>query len=333
MAAAERLILGVVLTQWSPLIDLHPMAYAGSRSEIQTATLPKKMLYRRQRCYQSRTLDNCGSKSGRLQLCESQDIEKIMEVTPRHASNMEGDDNPPLYQMVIRALKSEILRGVYPVGARLPSENVLVNRFGVSRHTVREALRRLRDLGLVESHQGKGTLVLKPGGPQVYVHQVNSIADLHDYNVESRYKDHGETIVLTKELAERLGVTPGETWLKLDGMRFEPDSDNPICAVEIFVPGYFAGIGRLLGRRSGPVYALIEDVYGESIGEVDQDLRALPLRPDLAEALEGSPGEIAVEIRRVYRLIDGRPAEITFNYYKAKNFSFSMKLRRVRNSD
>jgi GntR family transcriptional regulator len=237
----------------------------------------------------------------------------------------------PLYQMVVGELRSEILQGIYPIGTALPSELTLVSRFNVSRHTVREALRNLKDLGLVESHQGKGTLVLQPGGPQVYVHQVNSIADLHDYNVESRYDDQAETIKIDRATADRLGVEKGETWLKIGGTRYDPGKKDPICAVEIYVPGRFAGIGRLLARRTGPIYGLVEDVYGESIGEVDQTLRAAPLRPELADILKVDEGVTAVEIKRIYRLLDGSPAEITFNYYKADNFNFSMKLRRVRN--
>lgn len=237
----------------------------------------------------------------------------------------------PLYQMVVRALKAEIVRGEYPVGSPLPSESTLVERFGVSRHTIREALRSLRDLGLVESHQGVGTLVLKPGGPQVYVHQVNSISDLHDYRVESRYSDTAETIILDEALAQRLEGHAGEAWLHINGSRFEPHDEEPICLVEIYVPSDFAAIGRLLGRRSGPIYSLIEAVYGESIGEVDQTLRALPATAAMAEQLGIAQGDAVVEIRRCYRLLDGKTAEITFNYYKATNFSFSMELRRVRN--
>jgi DNA-binding GntR family transcriptional regulator len=153
---------------------------------------------------------------------------------------------------------------------------------------------------------------------------------LHDYKVESQYDDHAELIKADNETAARLGVPVGDSWLKLGGLRYEPGSDVPICVVEIFLPGRFAGVGRLLGRRSGPVYALVEDVYGESIVEVNQTLRALPLRPDLAASLGVPAGETAVEINRVYRLMDGSPAEITFNYYKADNFNFSMTLRKVR---
>jgi len=78
------------------------------------------------------------------------------------ADNLSGEGRPDsrdsLYKLVVRALRAEILTGIYPIGTAIPSESQLVSRFGVSRHTIREALRHLRELGLVESRQGFGTV-------------------------------------------------------------------------------------------------------------------------------------------------------------------------------
>jgi GntR family transcriptional regulator len=68
----------------------------------------------------------------------------------------------PLYLQVVRALKDEIVSGVHPVGSQLPTEEELCARFSVSRYTVREALRRLREDNLVSSRQGAGTVVVPP---------------------------------------------------------------------------------------------------------------------------------------------------------------------------
>lgn len=235
-----------------------------------------------------------------------------------------------LYEMVVRALRTEILRGLHPIGTALPSESALVSRFGVSRHTVREALRQLRELGLVESRQGFGTVVTQPGGQQPYVHRVNSIGDLHDFNVESRY--FGDTARLVKappELAGYTGEQADQSWLRIEGIRIAPGDEAPICEVEIYVAAQFAGVGRLLGKQAGPVYALIEVVYGERIGDVEQFLRAYKLESDNA-ALNLSAGETVVEIRRIYHILDGAIAEVTFNRYPADRFSMSMDLRPMR---
>src|SRR5215470_18080479 len=66
----------------------------------------------------------------------------------------------PLYLQVVRALKDDIVSGVYPVGSQLPTEEELCERFSVSRYTVREALRRLREDRLVASRRGAGTTVI-----------------------------------------------------------------------------------------------------------------------------------------------------------------------------
>jgi GntR family transcriptional regulator len=64
------------------------------------------------------------------------------------------------YLQVARTLRKEIVDGVFPVGSQLPTEHELCERFAVSRYTIREALRRLRDDNLVESRPRAGTLVV-----------------------------------------------------------------------------------------------------------------------------------------------------------------------------
>src|SRR5438046_6766642 len=89
-----------------------------------------------------------------------------------------GKPNDLLYLQISYSLKDEIVRGVYPVGSQLPTEEELCERFSVSRYTVREALRRLREDRLVSSRQGAGTTVVPPRPLDSYVHEVMSINDL-----------------------------------------------------------------------------------------------------------------------------------------------------------
>ena len=70
--------------------------------------------------------------------------------------------------LVFTALRDEILRGTH--GARLPSERVLCERFGVARTTLRSALGALEGLKLVTPRQGSGYFVLpipEEGGPEL----------------------------------------------------------------------------------------------------------------------------------------------------------------------
>src|SRR5215831_18810156 len=92
-----------------------------------------------------------------------------------------------LYLQVARTLKEEIVTGVYPVGSQLPTEDALCSRFSVSRYTVREALRRLREDGLVASRQGSGTLVVPRRTSDSYAGDVMSINDLVSWSVGKRF--------------------------------------------------------------------------------------------------------------------------------------------------
>ena len=84
----------------------------------------------------------------------------------------------PLYHQLAQTLRHEIVSGIFPVGSQLPTEEELCKRFAVSRHTVREALRQLRDENLVASRRRAGTTVVPPRSSDSYVQDATSINDL-----------------------------------------------------------------------------------------------------------------------------------------------------------
>ena len=66
---------------------------------------------------------------------------------------------PKLSERVADQLRERIQKGDFAPGAQLPTENALVEQFGVSRTVIREALSSLRVDGLVQAHQGRGVFV------------------------------------------------------------------------------------------------------------------------------------------------------------------------------
>ena len=139
----------------------------------------------------------------------------------------------PLYLQVVRVLKDAIVSGVYPVGSQLPTEEELCEQFSVSRYTVREALRRLREDSLVSSRQGAGTIVVPPRPTDSFVHEVMSINDLVAFATGVRFAiDTIEMIEIDDKLASRTGIPPGEKWLAVRGFRHTEGSDLPVCWTE-----------------------------------------------------------------------------------------------------
>ena len=250
-------------------------------------------------------------------------------ATARSKRAGDASSSAPLYRRVVQTLKQEIVSGVYPVDSQLPTEGELQTRFKVSRHTIREALRELRAAGLVASRQGFGTTVLRPGSPRPYVHEVASINDLIELANATNYEvSSNEIVVADGTLADRLGGEPGWRWLKVEGFRYAPDDARPVCWTQVYVHSDFAGVARLLGRRSGPIYLWIEDLYGESVAEVEQTLRVVSVPEEIAMTLGVEIGATVIAVQRRYRLSSGVVAEVAVNLYPADRFQLSMTLRR-----
>src|SRR3954452_8103932 len=75
----------------------------------------------------------------------------ILAPVPRHRT---------LADETIAHLRAQITSGTWPVGSRIPTEPELVERLGVARNTVREAIRALAHNGLLDIRQGSGTYVV-----------------------------------------------------------------------------------------------------------------------------------------------------------------------------
>lgn len=65
----------------------------------------------------------------------------------------------PAYQAIAQSLRQSLAAGVYPAGAKLPSETALAQQFGVNRHTLRRAIALLQSEGILRSEQGRGIFV------------------------------------------------------------------------------------------------------------------------------------------------------------------------------
>lgn len=237
----------------------------------------------------------------------------------------------PLYRQVVEALRHEIVKGIYPVDTQLPTELTLCERFGVSRHTIREALRHLRADGLISSRRGSGTTVMLPPKSEFNVHRVASIDELIAYAVASRYVVNRSDLVVTDDaLASELGVPVGKRWLRLQGFRQRDDETlPPLSWTVVYVAAEYAGVERLMGRQRASIWSLIEDMYGERLVEVEQQLRVTPVPPGLAQGLGVAADSTVIEIRRRYFNTANKIVEIAINLYPSETFRFTMKLRRA----
>jgi GntR family transcriptional regulator, transcriptional repressor for pyruvate dehydrogenase complex len=80
-----------------------------------------------------------------------------MRASAREAQLIEPIRKTRIHEEIADRIRQLILDGTYPAGQPLPSERLLARRLGVSRGSVRDALRTLETLGLLDMRHGQGT--------------------------------------------------------------------------------------------------------------------------------------------------------------------------------
>ena len=258
-----------------------------------------------------------------------------MLPSPAEASDSSPKPAPPegrgrlRHARLASELKSEIGRGLHPVGSSLPTEAELCVRFGVSRHTVREALRRLVELGLVERRQGAGSRVVASNPRAAYVHTLQSLSEVFQYARDTRLDIAAMDIVsLTEEEAGNVPASVGSRWLRIKGVRRTAEGGEAIAAAQVFVHGRFATVLADLRAWTGPVYALIEQRTGETVTEARQVITGGPMPGEAAAVLRCRANTPAIRVLRRYFDASGGPMLTSINWHPADRFTYAMTLRR-----
>lgn len=234
----------------------------------------------------------------------------------------------PRYQQLADTLVREIRSGRFPVGSLLPPEPRLCKRFGVSRHTVREAVRRLADMGLVSRHQGIGTRIRAAQSSAHYVASLSSLQDLMQYTQQTRLKRLGERWVeADPALATLLRCRPGQLWLELDTCRYQAGQEQPLVHMRVFVLPEHEAIREDLDDGNVWVYGLIERHSGERIVEAQQVVGAIGIPVASARVLGVKPRTPGLQVRRYYLGRNDRLLSVSVNVYPADRFEFSTRWR------
>jgi len=234
----------------------------------------------------------------------------------------------PLYQEITDELLGEIRSGKVPVGQMMPTEMELRDRFGVSRHTIREAIRQLGEMGLLTRQAGLGTIVKATEAKGAYTQSIASLDALLRYPPDTTLEVRSsEPVSATPALAETLGCKVGEDWMHISGLR-SLNEGKPICWTDVYVIPEYASIADEIGKEPGPVYKLVESRFGEHVAEVKLDLYADGVPESVAEALQVAAGTPALVVVRRYTSHKHRVFEVSVSIHPQDRFTYSAEIRR-----
>ncbi len=164
------------------------------------------------------------------------------------------------YRQLSSILIDQISNGTFQSGNRLPTENELSKRYGLNRHTVRRAMERLEDEGLIYKVRGKGVFVANSKIPYKVSKktQFTSLMQSAGLTPDSKLLDSYE-IAAGNEISGKLNIGPSDKVIVLDLLRYA--DKIPFChTLSYFRADIFPGLlGLLNGLYS--IYAILKKHY------------------------------------------------------------------------
>ncbi len=223
-------------------------------------------------------------------------------------------------------LRRRIARGEFAVGEALPTERGIAESEGVSRGTVREALRLLERDGMIERRQGSGTRVTAVA-PREFVQPVESLEALLSAPADTYMRLVGaERLRPDPDYAAQCRMPPDRMWMRLDLRRYATGTDLPLSHSYAFCPPELEVDPQDVDPLGPPIYALVQRKLGIRPHRGDLRIEAIATPEALAEALHVIPGAPAIRIVRGYTDDEGRLYQISVTTHPAGRYAFEASL-------
>ena len=231
----------------------------------------------------------------------------------------------PLYRRIETDVRDRIRSGDLAPGVQLETEVELMDRYGVSRATVRQALRELVAEGLLEIRRGLGTYVRQ----RRFEHTIGGF-----YSFSREIERHGllpGTRVLglglepaDEAVAAALGIDAGTPVVALRRLRLA--GDDPLVVETSYLPAArFPGLESVdFGRVR--LYDTLTDAYGCRPTHARETFEPVLVTADEAALLDQRRGEPALRVERVAFDEDDAPIEFCRSTVRGDRYRYSVEL-------
>jgi len=222
-------------------------------------------------------------------------------------------------------LRDRILSGEWAPGTQIPTEEQLGDVYGVSRITIRQAVRNLVDRGYLERGQGRGTFVREPvlvageRGLRSFSEEMRAMA----LEPGSRILEACE-MPATSTVAAHLGIETGRLVHRLKRLR--TGDGKPIGLQTAHLPATrFPQLAACL-HENASLYDVLRDVYGVDLDQARETFSVLRIPADVATLLGVDAGEPAFHVERI--AFDAHaPFEYTVSIMRGDRYRIQWVLR------
>jgi DNA-binding GntR family transcriptional regulator len=227
----------------------------------------------------------------------------------------------PRYIALADQLRARILDGQFAEPEVFPTESELCETHGVSRFTVREALRRLQTEGLIARRRGSGTVIQPAAARAGALHQpLSNVGEILQYARDTRiqFEHVGETRI-SRQRCEQIGVDPQGIWLR-------QGEGQPIAVTEAYLHADLAEAARKIDVSRPTIFQQVEELSGTSVARVTQDIQAVAASAEVAAQLGVPRRSPCLRIMRCYLDERGRIFEISVSHHPGDRFAYAMHI-------
>jgi GntR family transcriptional regulator len=245
--------------------------------------------------------------------------ERGNQMTVKEAHDQESTPHP--YQR-LQGLLANLIAST-PPGERLPAEPELAKQLGVSRATLREAMRAFEGQGIIRRRQGVGTFVV--GQTPVFetglevLESIESLANRIGLDV-SMGDLHTEEICAAAEQADSLGVTEGTRLIQV--RRVILTGSRPVAYLVDLLPEDVLTPDDLKQGFNGSVLDLLLTRGVPALANSIADVQAAAASPEIARALQIQRGDVLLMFSSRLFATTGKVVDYSASYFLPGYFRF-----------
>lgn len=232
----------------------------------------------------------------------------------------------PLYIQIRKFIREDIANQVLAPGQKLPSEDELAIRFGVSRMTVRQGITDLIEEGILYRRHGVGTFVSQPYLDRDHTRLTSFLESARAEGLEVKIEVLLTEIVPAKlKVAHALNMTEGEQAIRIKTLRIV--SQLPITVHDAYVP--YKLMPNLLSQDLATQHLWdVFETLGFRVKRAVQRLEAREADEEIAAFLQMAEGLPILYTERTVYLDDGTPVEFTYCYNRGDRYRLTVVLDR-----
>lgn len=225
----------------------------------------------------------------------------------------------PLHTQICEALRQQIQSTKLNPGESFPSERELAERYGVSRMTVRQALHRLRQEGLIYHERGVGTFV---SSRKIDVHTRN-LRGFSDEMISLGFKPSSHVLELKcesadEEMARDLNLETDEEVFHLERLRLA--DDEPMAFEITYLPSRICPGLDKIDLTKNSLYQILVKKYNVQMHHAAESLEAAAATKFTAKQLGIKTGTPVLVVHRVVFSESNQPLESAYTTYRADRY-------------